>query len=231
MAQFPCLPLWTDAWIADTAHLSVEERGLYHDLLVLMWRTPGCRIPNDHVWITRHLRLRSSEADHLHLIIREFCHTDGNWITQKRLGREYVLAFERKGRLSVLHKHRKGNKKGINGSRSSASDHHEPNINPEPKPKHLDSSLSMAIEEAQARSLASAPDGALAPSPSLHSSPELQLAQKRHLGISPDKGMDYRSPPHTKSDNVLAPLPDKQPTLEEIVRAKGWVEPKAKAEE
>jgi hypothetical protein len=40
---------------------------------------------------------------------------------------------------------------------------------------------------------------------------ELQLAQKRHLGISPDEGMDYRSPPKQKSDNPLAPLPDREP--------------------
>jgi len=28
-------------------------------------------------------------------------------------------------------------------------------------------------------------------------------------GVSPDKGNDYRSPPRTKSDNVLKPIPDK----------------------
>jgi hypothetical protein len=38
---------------------------------------------------------------------------------------------------------------------------------------------------------------------------ELQLAQKRHLGIAPDEGMDYRSPPRSKSDNPLVPIPDK----------------------
>jgi hypothetical protein len=62
-----------------------------------------------------------------------------------------------------------------------------------------------------ARSLASAlPTGALAHSPSPQPSLELQLAQKQHLGIAPDKGMDYRAPPAKKSDNLLAPLPDQQ---------------------
>ena len=50
MAQFPGLLLWTDAWVADTKHLSRLERGTYLDLLVLMWRTPGCRVPNDDEW-------------------------------------------------------------------------------------------------------------------------------------------------------------------------------------
>jgi hypothetical protein len=43
---------------------------------------------------------------------------------------------------------------------------------------------------------------------------ELQLAQKRHLGISPDEGMNYRSPPRIKSDNPLTPIPDKLPSKE-----------------
>jgi uncharacterized protein YdaU (DUF1376 family) len=38
---------------------------------------------------------------------------------------------------------------------------------------------------------------------------ELQLAEKQHLGISPDPGIDYRSPPRTKSDNKLEPLPER----------------------
>lgn len=29
MAEFPALPLWTDAYIGDTAHLTNEEHGVY----------------------------------------------------------------------------------------------------------------------------------------------------------------------------------------------------------
>ena len=32
----------------------------------------------------------------------------------------------------------------------------------------------------------------------------------RSSGMSPDKGADYRSPPRSKSDNVLAPIPERQ---------------------
>lgn len=38
MAEFPALPLWTDAYLADTAHLSYEEHGLYFHILMTMWR-------------------------------------------------------------------------------------------------------------------------------------------------------------------------------------------------
>jgi uncharacterized protein YdaU (DUF1376 family) len=33
--------------------------------------------------------------------------------------------------------------------------------------------------------------------------------RKRYFGISPDEGEGYRSPPRTKADNPLQPLPDK----------------------
>ena len=93
MAQFPGLMLWTGAWVADTAHLTRLERGTYHDLLVLMWRTPGCRVPNDSQWLARHMRMTLEEVtQELRPIIAEFCQTDGNFIFQKRLQKEFVRA-------------------------------------------------------------------------------------------------------------------------------------------
>lgn len=89
MSQLPALPLWIDAWVADTAHLSRAERGLYHDLIVLMWKTPGCRVPNDLAWIARKLRCSAEEVAVLEVIIAEFCQSSGNWITQKRLQKEF----------------------------------------------------------------------------------------------------------------------------------------------
>src|SRR5262245_43071857 len=59
----------------------------------------------------------------------------------------------------------------------------------------------------RARSLAALADGSLAPSP------ESLDRQKQRLGISPDPGDDYRSPPRTKSDNVLGPRPVKSVSL------------------
>ncbi len=47
MADFPALPLWTDAYIADTTHLTNEEHGVYLRLLMFAWRSPGCSLPDD----------------------------------------------------------------------------------------------------------------------------------------------------------------------------------------
>src|SRR5262245_43945795 len=99
MAQFPGLMLWTDAWVADTVHLrgtiGRQKRCLYMDLLVKMWRTPGCRVPNNDAWLAEHLFLTLEEVvELLRPVIKEFCQTDGNWIFQKRLQREFVRAFQ-----------------------------------------------------------------------------------------------------------------------------------------
>src|SRR5262245_66653988 len=95
MAQFPGLMLWTVAWVADTCHLSRDVRGAYMDLLIKMWRTPGCRVPNDDAWLGKHLFMTAEEVvTVLRPIIKEFCQTDGNWIFQKRLQREFVRAFQ-----------------------------------------------------------------------------------------------------------------------------------------
>jgi uncharacterized protein YdaU (DUF1376 family) len=39
MVKLPFMPLVTDAWIAETCHLTRLQRGTYHYLLVLMWRS------------------------------------------------------------------------------------------------------------------------------------------------------------------------------------------------
>jgi uncharacterized protein YdaU (DUF1376 family) len=119
VAQFPCLPLWTDAWVADTRHLrgpiGRQKRGAYMDLLVEMWRTPGCKVPNDNGWLQDHL---GADKDELREIIRpvveEFCTIEGNWIVQRRLQKEFLRVHQQSERLSSLRKRRKNNHKAIN---------------------------------------------------------------------------------------------------------------------
>lgn len=53
MAEFPALPLWTDALIGDTHHLTPAEFGAYLRLLVAAWRTPDCTLPDDDNFLGR----------------------------------------------------------------------------------------------------------------------------------------------------------------------------------
>ena len=62
MAEFPSLPLFTDAYMRDCWHLSDAEHGRYLLLMILIWQSPQCRIPNDPDWIAR--RLKRSREDY-----------------------------------------------------------------------------------------------------------------------------------------------------------------------
>lgn len=107
MAKFPHIPFWVDAWTADTSHLTRCERGTYLDLLVLMWRSPGCRVPNDDAWLSKHMRMTPSEvANELRPLIAEFCQTSGNWLTQKRLVQEFLFVKRKSRKQSVNAKSR-----------------------------------------------------------------------------------------------------------------------------
>ena len=128
MAQFPGLMLWTDAWVADTAHLSRLERGTYMDLIVLMWRTPGCRVPNDNAWLAKHMRMAAEEVvQELRPIIQEFCQNDGNYLFQKRLQKEFVRAAKIQVAQSVRAKSGWNKRKGRRWGNADSAMHPDQN--------------------------------------------------------------------------------------------------------
>lgn len=171
MAQFPCLPLWTDALLADTSHLSDAEFGRYMRMLILIWRTPGCRVPNDDAWLTRHLP-RTPTIEDIRATVFEYCQTDGNFITQKRLKREFVDRFKYGGRMSALAKRRKNKANGASSKHTDAAEQ-QMQCPPSPSPSTYKDSFPGESEPSQtpqqerpARSLASAlPSGALTREP------------------------------------------------------------------
>lgn len=105
MAEFPALPLFTDAYLADTEHLSDNENGIYIRLLMIIWRSPNCKIPNDNDWLARRFRKTVDEVKiKIRPIITEFCQCDGNWITQKRLQKEWNWCRHKRVQSSVAAK-------------------------------------------------------------------------------------------------------------------------------
>lgn len=116
MAEFPALPLWTDAWVADTHHLGIFARGLYFDLLVLMWRTPGCRVPADRAWLMARLHISGDVFDNeLKPLIKEFCERIADTYMQKRLAREFEWVKARKISAQENAKRRWDKEKGLCG--------------------------------------------------------------------------------------------------------------------
>ena len=154
MAEFPALPLFTDAYIADTDHLSDSETGVYFRLLMLMWRSPQCRIPNDVSWIARRLRKTPEQVvEYVMPIINEFCQQDGNWLSQKRLRREWEWC-EIKRRQSAYAANSRWNKgkdiskrnAEVNGARITES--HSPRNPPYPTlPYPLKESIEQGSKE------------------------------------------------------------------------------------
>lgn len=90
MAEHPFMPFNVTDYLADASHLGLAEHGAYHLLLMHMWLAPGQRLPNDDYWLARKFRVTVEEVKTIiRPVIEEFCINSGNWITQKRLQKEY----------------------------------------------------------------------------------------------------------------------------------------------
>ncbi len=57
MAEYPALPLWTDAFLGDTLHLSAEEVGCYLLLLMVAWRSSDNSLPDSDEDMARYCRV------------------------------------------------------------------------------------------------------------------------------------------------------------------------------
>ena len=95
MTALPYMPLFVDSFEAATAHLTFEEDGIYNRLLRLCWRTSGCSIPADPVWIARMIRcdLNTYHAK-VSPVLQEFFTVETGRIYQKRLRKEWHYTRE-----------------------------------------------------------------------------------------------------------------------------------------
>lgn len=97
MADFPHLPLFTDAYLADTRHLTTEEHGAYLLLLMEAWRRPECCLPDDDVLLSRLSGLSVQRWAEVKPVVMSFWKRDGRrkvW-TQKRLSKERGYVAEK----------------------------------------------------------------------------------------------------------------------------------------
>lgn len=111
MAEFPALPVWTDAYLADTTHLTTEEHGAYLLMLMAAWRSRECRLPDDDRYLAKVCRCSERVWRRLRVTLEPFWQVEGGWWTQKRLARErkYLDAVRAKRRAAAEAKHRKDN--------------------------------------------------------------------------------------------------------------------------
>lgn len=88
MAEYPALMLWTDAYLADTTHLSAEEHGVYLLLLMAAWRTPDCSLPDDDDRLARMARVGLKKWRQVRAVMEQFWTVENKCWTQKRLLKE-----------------------------------------------------------------------------------------------------------------------------------------------
>ncbi len=84
MADYPAMPLWTDAYLGDTQHLQLHEHGAYVKLLMIAWRTPDCRLPNDDKRLATMLGVGPKKWLSIKEAIWPFFTEEGNKVFQKR---------------------------------------------------------------------------------------------------------------------------------------------------
>lgn len=128
MADFPALPLWTDAYIADTAHLTNEEHGAYLRLLMIAWRSPTCSLPDDDKRLALMVGVSPKKWRALRGIIAAFWTIENGVWTQKRLTRErdFVRGKSEKNRNAAETRWQGKSLKNNNPDNADASSGHMP---------------------------------------------------------------------------------------------------------
>jgi uncharacterized protein YdaU (DUF1376 family) len=82
------LPIFGDAYLADTQHLTLEEHGAYFKLLLCAWRTEACELPADDKRIATMLGVSAGKWGKLKPAVLAFwTRTETGW-QQKRLSKE-----------------------------------------------------------------------------------------------------------------------------------------------
>jgi len=89
MSELNMMPLLTDAYLADTTHLSLEEHGAYLKLLMVMWRNGGW-LPNDDQMVCRYLSITMNKWKKLKPVIAQFFTYEINRFTQKKLQKIFI---------------------------------------------------------------------------------------------------------------------------------------------
>lgn len=85
MAEFPAFPLFTDAYLGDTQHLSTIEHGAYLLLLIVAWRSKGSCLPDDDARLAKHARMTRGQWARIAPTIREFFTARDGALYQSRL--------------------------------------------------------------------------------------------------------------------------------------------------
>lgn len=110
--------LWTDAYLADTGHLTTAQHGAYLLILMAMWRNGGS-LPNEEKRLARTARMTVGAWRKIAPEVLNLLTVEGDSITQKRLQKE---------RVSALTKIEKKKQAGALGGKAKALNNKDVNL-------------------------------------------------------------------------------------------------------
>lgn len=84
MAKFPAMPLFTDAFMGDTMHLTAAQIGAYMLMLMTAWRSPECNLTNNDVFLARICRMDKRTFAINREVLLSFWAVDNSCLYQKR---------------------------------------------------------------------------------------------------------------------------------------------------
>lgn len=92
------IPVFPDAYLRDTVHLTTEEHGAYFLLLMAAWGTDDCSLPNDEKRLAAIVKLPLAKWRKIAPTVLEFWTIDKGRISQKRLRKEWAFVHERRAK-------------------------------------------------------------------------------------------------------------------------------------
>lgn len=138
MAEFPALPLFTDAYLGDTRHLSTIEHGAYLLLLIVAWRSKETCLPDDDAKLAKYVGMTRGQWARISPTIREFFTANNGSLYQSRLTDEANRVRQVRdsqaaaGRASALKRNGRHSTERI--AKREQSDMLSTNQNPTPSP-------------------------------------------------------------------------------------------------
>lgn len=159
MSQAPSMPMYWDAYLADTTHLTTEEHGAYLLLLGAMWRRNGS-VPDDDKDNARILGLTKGRWIKVKSRLSEFLIIENGDISQKKLQKTWKNTQEKiqtnRSNGSKGGRPRSNENNDLAKAKGSVSHNpnHNPNVTiPEPEPEPLEKRTTDVVQKKTASRL------------------------------------------------------------------------------
>lgn len=138
MSKAPSMPVFTDALIGDTTHLSIEEFGAYCMILFVTWRNNGQALPDDSVRMARICRVTEKRwTERLRPVLAPFFDLSAGTWRQLRLEKEWLYVEKQRALQSEKGKKSAEAKalKNKDNDSTAVDARLQPDANPQPQPQ------------------------------------------------------------------------------------------------